>query len=254
MSSQVDQSGRLCLCHKLFIQICVSCYEYNVHDRTVFESHRVFVQAAGVYIIIEHLRLFSVASFHGLKSACGLDMFEHFSRYVYSEARRSIIHRIIVGMYLIVEVARAFFSGISDQILSHYGYGDSRRAYVLLRSCPDDPELAHIYLLRQYVGGHIGYQRNISCLGNIVICRSVDGVIGSYVDIVRIASDVVSAELRHPCEGVLLGGGYHIYIAETAGLFIGFFSPRSRYSVIGFTAFSQEIQRDHRKLESSSAL
>ena len=200
--SQVDQSGRLCLCHKLLSRSASPVTNTTFMIERSSESHRVFVQAAGVYIIIEHLRLFSVASFHGLKSACGLDMFEHFSCYVYGEARRSIIHRIIVGMYLIIEVARAFFSGISDQVFSLWLWC-TRRAYVLLRSCPDDPELAHIYLLRQYVGGHIGYQRNISCLGNIVICRSVDGVIGSYVDIVRIASDVVSAELRHPCEGVL---------------------------------------------------
>ena len=81
-----------------------------------------------------------------------LDVFEHFSRHINTEAVRSVVSRIIVRMDLVVQICRDCFFCMTQQILSDDHDSNTCRRNIFLCPCIYQSEFCHIDFFRQNVG------------------------------------------------------------------------------------------------------
>ena len=157
-------------------------------------------------------------------------------------------------MGFVIKVNRRILRCESDQVFPDDDDGHTRRSDIFLRTCPDHAESADIHFLTENAGGHIRNQRNISGIRNIREFGAVNRVVIADVHIVRIRSEIFSADFRDVAVGVLLGAGNTFDVAEFAGFLVRLLRPLPGYNVVCLFGFSQQIERNHGELQCTAAL
>src|SRR5688572_1009521 len=107
--------------------------ERNVHARTVVLRDGRMVELGLVEIVVDEARLANVDFLHRLEPAEPFQPLEDESRYVDRVRRRRVVHRIVVGLHLVVEDRGRDRQGVADQVVAHDEDRKSRGPYVFLR-------------------------------------------------------------------------------------------------------------------------
>ena len=106
-------------------------------------------------------------------------------------------------------------------------------------------------LPRGYVRGHVADQRDFTCIRDILILSTLDGVVRSYMQIGGVRRDVQFVGN----EGVafILGGGGKVGLTDDVGFLDRLGGPGAGVDVGADLALGQEIHGDERKLSRSAA-
>ena len=137
---------------------------------------------------------------------------------------------------------------MAEGILLDDDDGHAGRSEVFLRACVDALVFAYVELTAEDVGAHVAHHRN----GGIVVLAglgSVDGVVGSIVEIVGIRGDYEI--LRNIVEFIIFGGSNNFYLAEELCLFDGVGSPCTGVDIGCFLL--QKVERNHAELQAGTA-
>ena len=177
---------------------------------------------------------------------------EHEHRHIDSEAGRSVVEAVRVGLRLIGKHRRAIVFLVTDEILTHYNYGKSRGSDVLLRACVNESVFVDVHFLAQNHARHIGYDRAVRH------GESTVGVTGAEYGVVLRDMNVVDTVAEFNAFGDI--GEYFVFgacrdyaIAVFGRLFGGFSCKVAGHDIVRF-AVDEEVERDCRELLARAAL
>ncbi len=191
---------------KLFVQLIVSCPECDVHHRAVRRIDRSLVEVLGIEIVVEDPGLLDVAALHRLESALFFQIIDDHLDHVDLEGGRCVEHRILLRLGLEIPDFRRDAHLMPEQILADDDKGETGGRQILLHTGVDHGKLRDIHGLGHDAGGHIGHQRHISGIRNVLVCRSEDRVVPADMDIIRVRIQRQLVLPRNMIEMVRLGG------------------------------------------------
>ena len=157
-------------------------------------------------------------------------------------------------MDLVVQISRYVLLGKTDEIFSHDRNSDTGRCHVFLHACIDQTEFRYIDLFGQDAGGHVCYERDISCVRDVRIVCSVDRIVQCDMYIISIRTEIFSVHLRNIGESGIFRRCYDLDIAEFFCFFGSFLSPCSCDDIVSLAGLAQQVQRNHGKLQCTASL
>ena len=240
MTLQVYKACCGCFLNELGIQLIISGYEGNIHQRTVFLHNSSLEHLALVQEIVQDLCLLLVMLLHCLKAAHILNPLEYQAADIDTIARRCIIQRLCICLRLVLQHGgNKFRKVIADQILTDDHYNHTGRSNVLLYTEVNEAVIGYIYRLGQNVGRHICYQDLALGVGKLVESGSVDRIVMADIYIVCILRDGKIGAIRNVGEGLVLGRSYCICLAVLLCFLVCLLCPLTGDDVISHTVLHQ---------------
>ena len=254
MSFQILQTCFFRFFYKLCIQIRVSCYERNVHQRTGSFFYGSLEQFTFIQIIIQNLGFLFIALFHCFQTALFFQPFEYFTTDIDAVTVWCIIKRICISMCLIFHHGRSSRKHLfPDQILPYNHNRHTRRSYILLHTAVHDAVLCNVHRLRQKAGGNIRYKRDALRIRKGMKLRSVDRIVLTDVHIIRIPGSRQLTQIRDAGKILLLRGGCCFCLSVLLRFLPGFLCPLPGQNIVCLFVF-HEIHRNHCKLQRCPSL
>ena len=141
-----------------------------------------------------------------------------------------------------------------EQILADDNDGKTCGCHVLLRARIDNAEAGNVDRLGEDAGGHIGNERDITGIGDVIPLCSVDGVVEADVDIVRVGTEVVSRQARDIGVVLILGGGDDLDVAVLCSLLGCLLGELTGNNVVSLAGAGEQVICYRGKLCGGSAL
>ena len=211
-------------------------------------------QLALVEEVIENLRLLLVALLHNLQTAHLFQPLEHLAADIDAVCGRCVVQGIVVRMDLISEHgggARKHILG--NQILTDNHDNDTCRPDVLLNAAVDHTVLRDIDRLGQKAAGNVRNKRLALCVRQGLELRSVDSVVLTDINIVRILTDRQIRAVRDIRKGLILRRSDLIRLAVNRSLLICLLRPLTRNNIVSDLILHQ-VHGNHGKLLAGSTL
>ena len=168
------------------------------------------------------------------------------------EYGRRVEHRVVASLFGIVRsvidhrLQRTLRA--ADQILADDDERHAGRTYVLLRTAVDHTVLLHIDRTAHDIRRHIGNERDRR-IDILVDLRTVDGVVGRNVEIIRIGRDFVT--FRNIGIVLILGRSDDLHFAVELSLLSSLLRPNTGLEVGSF--LFQQVRRNLEELSRSTA-
>ncbi len=254
MALELNHALGLGALEELFVQRGILEREGHVHARTVLLAHRVGVEARRIDAVVEHFRLGDVLLFHGCQAALLLEPLEHQASDVDAIGRRRVVHRVVVGVGLVVEHGLRRGNALADQVVANDDDGQPGRTDVLLRAGVDQAVLADIDGLRQDVRRHVAHQRHVPGVRRPVEFDAADGLVAGVMHVGGFLVELPVLLRRRIGEFAVLAAGDDIDLAEGLGRLDGLLRPLAGMHVVGTGLAGQQVHRDHLELQRGAAL
>ena len=254
MTLEVDKTRRGGFLDEFRVKVGVAGDEGDVHHGTVFFVDAVAEQLGGIEIIVKQLRLGGVALLHFFKAAEALDPFQNELADVDGVAGRGVEQGTGSRLLRVVDDRRGHVARVAEQVFAHDEHGETGRADVLLRAAVDETEFGHVHRLGQEAGGHVGKQRHVAGVGDVVIGRAVNGVVEADVNVIGFGVKILAFQLGDVRERILFGAGDHAHVTVFGRFFVSLGGKLAGENVIGLFVLVHEVQRDAGELRRGAAL
>ena len=192
-------------------------------------------------------------SLHSLKTAHFLYPLKNELQDIDGICRRSVVHRAVVSVYLIVEHCGSDVLCVTDHILTDNNNGKTCRAHILLCACINESKLAYVNGFGKNAGRHISNEGHINIWKLSPLC-TVNSVVEADVEIIRIGSALALVYLGDIREGLILGRSHSLCIAVAGSLLESLVSPLTCDSEVSLAAACHKVEGDHSKLCGCTAL
>ena len=255
MPLERQQTGGFRLGQELLVQGLVFQLERHVHAGAAGRVHLVAVEAGVVEVAVEEVGLRLVARLHRLQPALFFEPLEHQAGQIPGVGGGSVEHGVVLGGELVVKDRGHVGSRLVQQVVPHYGDGQTRRAYVLLGTGVEDAEAAHVDGTGEDGGGEIRHQGHIAGGRDVEHLYAIYGFVRAVVHIGRIGAKRRGRQqvaypllvLRHPLEG--------LDVPVFLGLIHGALGPDAGHQVIRLlVGATQQVHGHGRELAATAAV
>lgn len=225
-------------------------HERNVHDGAVFLSSSTDEHLGIVEGAVEEGGLGTVHLFDGFDAAEFLEPLERAVHHVHGKDRRRVEHVLRVDVGLEVQHGRNRAVHLAEQVLADDGHGHASAADVLLGAAIDDTEVRDVDLAGEEVGAHVGHEEAGLRLREVLPFRTVDGVVGSHVEVRGVVAEL--QVLVDVVVDVGLGVASDIGGTEKLGFLVSLVGPNASQGVVGRSVLVQEVHREHAEQEGTA--
>ena len=218
-------------------------HERNVHDGTVFlgsgtDEHLGVVEGA-----VKESGLGTVHLFDSFDTTEFLEPLEGAVHHVHGEYRRSVEHVGSVNVGLEVEHGRDGAVHLAEEALLDDGNSHACAADVLLGAAVHNAEVGHVDLAGEEVGAHVSHEEAGLRLREVVPFRTVDGVVGSHVEIRGVVGKLQVLVDAAVSFGLGVASGESV--TELLSFLVSLVCPHAGQSVVGRSVLIEEVHREH---------
>ena len=254
MAFQVHKTCRLCLFDEFGIQLFIAGDKGHIHEGTVFLFHGAMEETALVEIIIKNRRFFLILFLHGSETAVLFQPFEDLAAHVNAVAVGGVVERTRIRVGLVGKHrGRSRKDILSDKVLTDDGDDHAGRADVLLDAAVDNAVFCHIHRFGKETGGHVSHQSLSFRVGKFFEFCSVNRIVFTDVDVIRIRADRKIAAVRDIGKGLILGRGDLVGLSVFLCFLPCLLRPLAGDDIIGH-AVLHKVHGDHGELLGRSAL
>ena len=205
--------------YELGVKLLIRSVEAHVHDGTAFGRNACCIEIAGIEIVIEKLCFFEVALFHDLEAADAEQPIHNKLADVDRPAGRRVVHRAVLGRERIVTKRGCERQVVAEQVFADDDDSETGRCDILLSSGIDHAELGYVDRTAHYAGRHVGHERYVACVGDIVPTGTVNRIIEADMYIVGFRIKLKLVLLRYAAEFLVLCRSGDVDFAVLSGLF-----------------------------------
>ena len=210
----------------------------------------VEVALVAVQVFVKVFSLFLVALEHSLCTTVLFYPVQHLVQNIDCVAWRCVVHAAVVCVCLVCKhcwSASAAVFHFRDKVFADDYECNASRSKVFLCTGKEKAKLANIKGFAEYAGRNVCYERNLSCVRDVLVVGSHDCVVKADVCIVVVAGNLFY--LWDVRVVLVLGGSDNVnFNAELFCFCSGFLCPDTGFDVGSLSSVNAKVLCNHCKL------